>query len=263
MPERRLTFVHISDTHISQDREYGKHHTTHSTQAGAEALVKAVNALPFDVDFVLHTGDVVYNPDAEAYTTAKAILSQLTRPVYYLSGNHDAGADLQRMLLGRTEILSPFSYTFDANGFQIVCLDSNGSAEVPRGNIVPQQLEWLNAICSAQDVRPLIVAVHHNALPVGSPWLDDYMRITNGTDLHQILLKAKNRLRGVFFGHVHQNIQMLQDGILYTSALSSWGQFKSWPGSSETVNDDDTPGFNVVSVTDDQTFIRRWSFRVE
>ena len=43
MPEQRLTFVHISDTHIGTDPEYGKHHTPHSTQAGAEALVKGMS----------------------------------------------------------------------------------------------------------------------------------------------------------------------------------------------------------------------------
>ncbi len=263
MPEQHLTFVHISDTHIGTDPEYGKQHTPHSTQEGARALVKAVNALPFNVDFILHTGDVVYDPVPEAYLTARDIMSELVRPVYYLSGNHDAGIELQRILLGRSELLSPFYYTFDANGFQIIALDSNGPAEIPRGNVVPQQMEWLDAICSAHDDRPLVVAVHHNALPVGSPWLDDYMRITNGEALHQILLKAKDRLRGVFFGHVHQNIQMYQDGILYTSALSSWNQFNSWPGSTDTVADNDNPGFNVVSLTSTQTFIRRWSFKIE
>lgn len=263
MPEQQMTFVHISDTHISPDREYGKHHAPHSTQAGAEALVKAVNALPFDVDFILHTGDVVYDPVPAAYITARAILGQLIRPVHYLAGNHDAGEALQSTLLGRADILTPFYYTLDINGFQIVCLDSNGPAEPPRGNIIPQQLEWLDMVCSAQDTRPLVVAVHHNALPVGSPWLDEYMGIGNGTTLHQVLLKAKDRLRGVFFGHVHQNIQMYQDGILYTSALSSWGQFKSWVGSADTVADDDYPGFNVVSMTPTQTFVRRWTFKVE
>ena len=262
MPEQHLTFVHLSDTHISPDAEYGKHHTPYSTQAGAKALVKAVNALPFNVDFILHTGDVIYNPVPEAYHTAREILSQLAHPVYYLAGNHDSGVDLQRVFLGRTEILSPFHYTFDVNGFQIVCLDSVLPTAV-HGQISPQQLEWLDTICSAQDDRPLVVAVHHNTLPVGSPWLDDFMRITNGEALHQILLKAKDRLRGVFFGHVHQNIQMFQDGIFYSSALSSWYQLNSWPGSSETLALDEGPGFNVVSMTGNQTFIRRWNFSVE
>lgn len=262
MPDPHITFVHLSDTHISPDTDYGKNHTPHSTQAGARALVEAVNALPCQVDFVLHTGDVVYDPVPEAYSTARDILSHLKYPVHYLSGNHDSGDALQKVLLGQTEVIKPYHYTFEVNGFQIVCLDSNGPAGAPRGNVVQAQLDWLDRICSAADNRPMIVAVHHNALPVGSPWLDDYMRITNGESLHHILLKAKDRLRGVFFGHVHQAIQMYQDGILYSSAMSSWNQYNSWPGLKDTVEDGDTVGFNVVSVTAKQTFIRRWGFKI-
>lgn len=262
MPEPLLTFVQISDTHISPDPDYGKNHAPYGTQAAAEALVKAVNALSFKVDFVLHSGDVAYDPDTTAYRTARDILGRLRFPVYYIAGNHDHPAELQRLLLGRAEIQPSFYYTFDSNGVQVICLDSNGPAEVPRGYIIPEQLVWLESLCAARDERPLVVAVHHNVLPVGSPWLDEYMRITNGEDLHGVLLKARDRLRGVFFGHVHQNIQMLKDGILYTSALSSWCQFHSWPGLEDTIDDDSEPGFNVVTLTRDQTFIRRWQFRL-
>lgn len=262
MPSRLLTFVQISDTHISPDPEYGKKRSSLGTQASASVLVKAVNDLPFPVDFVLHTGDVAYDPDATAYQTAHEVLSQIRFPVYYIPGNHDHRLEMQRLLLGHAEPQPSFYYTFEINGVQVICLDSNGPAEPPRGNIIPEQLAWLDALCDADDQRPLVVAVHHNALPVGSPWLDDYMRITNGEALHQTLLKARSRLRGVFFGHVHQNIQMYKDDILYTSALSSWCQFNSWPGSTDTVEDMSAPGFNVVSLTADQTFIRRWQFHV-
>ncbi|MEZ4667108.1 MAG: metallophosphoesterase [Anaerolineae bacterium] len=257
-----LTFVQISDTHISPDPEYGKNHSAYGTQTSARALVKAVNALDFPIDFVLHTGDVVYDPVAEAYQTAKDILGELRFPTYYLAGNHDHPLELQRQLLGSDKPQSSFHYTFEINGVQIICLDSNGPAEPPRGNIIPEQLTWLDSLCSADDNRPLVVAVHHHALPVGSPWLDDYMRTINGETLHTVLQKSRHRLRGVFFGHVHQNIQMLKDGILYTSALSSWCQFHSWPGLADTVDDTGEPGFNVISLTRDQTFIRRWQFRV-
>jgi hypothetical protein len=90
------------------------------------------------------------------------------------------------------------------------------------------------------------------------------MRITNGEALHQVLLQGKERLRGVFFGHVHQSISMYRDGILYTSALSSWSQYHAWPGQVETVRDEGAePGFNVVSLTHDQTYIRPYRFQVK
>lgn len=257
-----LTFVHISDTHISANPEYGLQHSPYSTQTGAQALVKAVNNLPFPVDLVLHTGDVAYDPDPSAYETARQIFSSLKFPIRYLAGNHDYPRELQRILLGRADAAAPFHYTFEMNGVQFICLDSNGPAEPPRGNVISEQLAWLEALLITPDDRPLVVAIHHNALPVGSPWLDEYMRIVNGETLHQVLLKAKDRLRGVFFGHVHQNLQMYQDGILYTSALSSWNQFYVWPGLEETIQAPDGPGFNVVTISANQTFVRRWYYSV-
>lgn len=264
MPDNLLTFIHLSDTHISPDPEYGTHHAPWSTQEGARALVRAVNELPFQPDFILHSGDVVYDPVAEAYHTARDILKELKSPIYYLAGNHDQPQALQQILLGQENPTSPFHYNLEINGVQLVCLDTNGPAEPPRGNVIPEQLQWLDEICTAPDNRPLIVAMHHNPLPIYSPWLDDYMRLINGEDVHRVLMKARHRLRGVFFGHVHQNISYYREGILYTSALSSWNQFLAYPGLDNTVPDSEAqPGFNVVTLTHDQTFIRQWHFRVK
>jgi 3',5'-cyclic-AMP phosphodiesterase len=261
MTDTILRFVHISDTHIGADPEYGRHHSTHSTQEGARALVHQLNNLPFEPDFILHTGDVAYDPDPSAYDVAREILSQIRYPVYYLAGNHDYPAQLQTIMLNRQEILPSLYYTFEVNGVQIICLDSNGPAEPPRGFVIEEQLAWLEMLCAADDSRPLIVAVHHNLLPVGIPWLDEYMRTLNGEAVHRALLPARNRLRGVFFGHVHQNLDMYRDGILYASTLSSWVQFQAWPDQIETIKDTNAdPGFSVVTLTRDQTYIRRCRF---
>jgi Icc protein len=110
----------------------------------------------------------------------------------------------------------------------------------------------------------LIVAVHHNLLPTGIPWLDDFMRTTNGEAVHAALLPARHRLRGVFFGHVHQPLDMLRDGILYASAPSSWCQYHAYPDQADTIEDAASgPGFNIVTVTDDQTYVRRCRLTVQ
>jgi Icc protein len=263
MSEALLTFVHISDTHISPDSDYGVQGGVPAANATAEALVRELRRLPFEPDFVLHTGDVIYDPVTEAYEYARAILGQIPFPVYYVAGNHDDADGLQRVLLGRAEPQVPFCYEVNRNGVQGVVLDSNGPAEPPRGNLVREQLAWLAQTCDPADPRPLWVGVHHNILAVGSAWLDEYMRTTNGDELHQALLPLRGRLRGVFYGHVHQSLTTVRDGILYTSAPSAWVVFRAWPGSSETVREPfPEPGFNVVTITAEQTFVRRWSFRV-
>jgi len=264
MTDTILRFIHISDTHISANPDYGRGswQSPRSTREGAEALVRQLNNLPFEPDFILHTGDVAYDPDPSAYDVARDILGKLRYPVYYVAGNHDYPSELQRIMLNREELLPSFYYTFEINGVQFVCLDSNGPAEPPRGFVTEEQLTWLESICRADDSRPLIVAIHHHILPVGIPWLDDFMRTTNGEEVHRALFPARDRLRGVFFGHIHQNVDMYRDGILYASTLSSWVQFHAWPGQTETIADIDAdPGFSLVTLTRDQTYIRRCRFR--
>ncbi|MBZ0295032.1 MAG: metallophosphoesterase [Anaerolineae bacterium] len=258
-----MRFVHISDTHIHPERDYRYEELLLSPFRGAEQLVYEINNLPFTPDFVLHTGDVVYDPDETAYKTARDILGQIRYPVYYLAGNHDDSQMLQRVFLQSETVAPYYYYTFEVDGVQVICLDSTGPATAPSGTIVPEQLQWLEAQCREPDSRPLVVAVHHNVLPVGIPWLDDFMRMANGEALHQALLPAHDRLRGVFSGHIHQNQQVFRDGILYVSALSSWYQLMSWPDQEKTIHDNETkPGFNVVTVTPNQTRIRQHHFSV-
>ncbi len=228
-------------------------------------MIDLINDLPFHVDFVLHTGDVVFDPHPEPYEAAKTLFSRLKYPIYYLNGNHDHRDYLQKILLGKAEAANPFDYEFEVNGVQIVCVDSNGPEAVPpSGHVTDAQLTWLQGICSAADPRPLVIATHHNMLPTGIPWLDNYMRTANGEQFHQAILPARARLRGVFFGHVHQNLDIYQDGILYCSTLSSWTQLMAYPGMDDTIRDETAqPGFSLVHITAQQTFIRRYRFSLE
>ena len=266
MSERLLTFAHISDTHISNDPEYTTSIAEYKPNLGAKALVKALRALPFELDFILHTGDVIYDPHESAYQTAKEIFAPLAdTPIYYLAGNHDHNDGLQRQLMGRNadDVIPNFHYEFEVNGVQIICLDSNGPAEPPAGYVTDDQLEWLEILCTADDDRPLIVAIHHNPLSVGVPWLDDWMKITNGLDLHNVIKKAQSRLVGVFHGHIHQNTSVYRDGVMYSSTTGSWTQLAGYPGMTDTTVDTEAkPGFSVVTVSLNQSFIRRYLFDV-
>lgn len=255
-----LSFVHLSDTHINPNPAYNIPEADYTPVEGARALVAQINALPFAPDFVLHTGDIAYNPDPGAYELAREVLGQIKYPIYYLRGNHDDAQALQRVVAGAAEIRDPFDYEIEVNGVQIVCLDSNRPARYAGGSVSDAQLDWLRAVCSASDPRPLVVAVHHNVLPMGSPFWDTFMRMNNGEAFHQALLPARDRLRGVFFGHVHQNTATVRDGILYSSVLSSWYQLHTYPGLAAIVSDRADPGFAVVTLTRAQTFIRYYRF---
>lgn len=264
-----LRFLHISDTHIHPDSTYNKSYGEYSPIIGAKAMVDVIVNLPFTPDLILHTGDVAYDPDPHVYDAVLDVMSPIDVPVYYLVGNHDDGQALQRSLMQRSEndLQEYLHYEFEAKGVQFVCLDSNGPHDPtqPSGSVTSEQLDWLDAICNSDDERPLVVAIHHNVIPMYVPWMDDWMRLENGEAVHEILRQARDRLCGVFYGHCHQNLQTLRDGVLYLSAGSSWCQFTSYPDpSNERIiyNDYTLPSFNMVTITDSMMSVIRHSFEI-
>lgn len=265
MSDILLTFVHVSDTHISHDPHYNTGGAAHTPMIGARALVHTLKQLPFTPDFVLHTGDVVYDPDPEAYTTAREIFNEVEHPLYFIPGNHDDPAALQRLMLDR-EPVTPFDQTFTQNGVRVILMDSLRPTDDPykvRGRVSPDQLAWLRDTCAADDL-PIVVGVHHNVLPIGGGFWDKHMIMENGREFHETLVPFRDRVRGVFFGHVHQNTDTLRDGILYVSALSTWYQLHTYPRQDDITQDRYAgPGFNIVTVTREQTFIRRYRYTVD
>lgn len=282
MADPLLNFVHISDTHLLKpdtthdfsDIEPGSTWSLYAqqimalpydTRTAAQALVREINALPVKVDFVLHTGDVFNDPASpDDYRDAAEIFSAVKYPIYYLPGNHDDTAGLQRVLQGRDPAAS-FDYQFEVNGVQFICLDSNDRTGVyppHSGWLDDNQLTWLEAICAADDGRPLVVALHHHPFAIDVAPLDE-LRLYNGDALHQILLTARHRLRGVFFGHVHHPFDVVQDGIFYSSAASAWYQFAGWPEYGiASVIEGANPGFSLVTITRERTFVRRHTYSI-
>jgi 3',5'-cyclic AMP phosphodiesterase CpdA len=258
-----VRFVHFSDTHISADPNYTHAEADYTPLEGAREVVRQINALPFEPEFVLHSGDVIFDPDDASYEVARELLSEIRFPLHYLMGNHDERTGFQRILLGMEQTTPKHFYEFDINGVQFLALDSNAPAPFAGGSLGDAQLAWLRERCTAQDPRPLVVMVHHNALPIDAPFWDSFMRMTDGEAFHRTLGHAVSRLRGVFFGHVHQGTETLRDGILYVSAPSTWYQLHCYPGQSGILQDVGAePGFNVVTITAQQTFIRRHRFSV-
>jgi Icc protein len=265
-----LRFVHISDTHINPDTAYNNEYAKYTPLVGAKALVEALNALPFTPDFILHTGDVAYDPVPEAYPFIAELFSTLKAPVYYLRGNHDDAGSIQKILMKSHEIKPYLYYEFESKGVQVLCLDSNGphNPQNPSGFITEEQLDWLDARCSADDERPMVVATHHNVIPIGVPWLDDWMRTENGEELHAILRQARDRLCGVFFGHIHHHYHILRDGVSYISGASSWVNFTSYAIPENTSHldypsEEDDISFNIVTITDTTSSVRRHGFRLK
>jgi Icc protein len=257
-------FVHISDTHFGPTGGFSMHGNVPLTCA--QRLVDLINSLPVQPDFVIHTGDVVSDPDPNAYAIAAKTLSALRVPVYYVCGNHDTAQDIRKyMEMGPKEDVSrdlgQLSYVFERKGYRFLVLDACGPPEIdPHGYLAQEQMAILEAEAEPAG-PPLVIFIHFPPLPMDSPWMDGNMLIMNGQDLHEALRPAAKRLRGVFYGHVHQSMQIFRDGIQYVAVGSSFSQFTAWPNDETTgYAADARPAFNFVHLLPQQTIVHQHDF---
>jgi len=261
--EDLVRFVHISDTHVGPEREFELYGV--NTYEATVGLIEAIQGLPFDPDFIVHTGDIVALPQVECYELAREALGGLTAPIYFVAGNHDRAEEIHRFLPQGpcdhvTEEGGILSYEFMRNGFRFLTLDARGPEQIdPQGLLSAVQLALVTEKCTPEG-EPLTIFIHFPPLPLDSEWLNRSMLLQNGMDLHRALIPARERLRGVFFGHVHRGMQAMADGILYSSVGSSFRQFRSWPDSLNVEYDQEHPPcFNVVTLSRTQTTVKQYA----
>lgn len=255
-------FLHISDTHIGVEDGFNVQGVV--TLPFAKKLVDHISTLPFTPDFVVHTGDVVHEMpgvgNERAYELVKGLMKRVNTPVYYVTGNHDTSAPIKKFLtMGKKEDLSSSlnSYRFDLNGIRFLTVDARGPDKIdPHGLVSPEQMSIVEKEV-AEGILPLVVFIHYPAVALDSTWLDRDMLILNGDELHSLLVRAKERIRGVFFGHVHRPISVVRDGILYSSAGSPYVQFYSYPGQADvSFQKGDTVYYSIVTIETNNVLIK-------
>jgi len=256
-----LNFLHISDTHISVDSKIGSHElfaaAPHPNRC-AEALVGAIRQLPFQIDFILHTGDVCADPLPENYRLALEILRPLEQPLIMLPGNHDS-LELMREILSDGERRRVMGDDHIAiRGYHLLTIDGSGADDPLAPTLSEEQIERFAAALSRTQDEPLLAAAHYPFIRTGVPWIDEQSRIQNGERIHDILTRHRGQVAGVFFGHIHQAAVSVCDGVTYACCPSAWSNFAGYPGMASAEADPGTPGgFNLVMIRENRSFIRR------
>jgi 3',5'-cyclic-AMP phosphodiesterase len=261
--EATVSFVQITDTHFGPDKNYARHN--YASWPCARDLVEIINNLPTKPDFVIHTGDVATQPGVDAYELAAETFANLDMPIYFVVGNHDRAVDIRRyMSAGPCEYLSDeeglLTYRFEVNGIEFLTIDARAPDEMdPHGLLSDRQLALVSHELGRSQ-SPLVLFLHFPVIPVGAPWIDTNALIANGNALHEMLVAARDRLRGVFHGHIHMPAETYRDGVLYSCAASSFANFAAWPGDPGLKISIEPPGYSFVHLTLDRTVIRHYSF---
>ena len=233
-------FIQISDTHLFEDAATKLWDV--APDRALDELIDALGRMNGKPSFILVTGDCSADGSEASYLRLAGKLQRLGAPAYYLPGNHDDAARMARLLAGRAiGTGDKLTQEFEAEGWRFVLLDSSVPGQ-DWGALGKEQLEWLRDTLAANPATPTIVVVHHNPVPVGSAWLDT-MTIADADELLPVLDSAP-QVRGVLYGHVHQEAADQRAGKEYLAAPSTFFQFK--PGAPTFGPDDRPAGARIV-----------------
>lgn len=190
---RWLRVLQLSDCHVSAAP--GAVYRGSDPRATLEGVLQAARA--WAPELMLVTGDLSEDASADSYQYLAKRFGSLGVPMLTTPGNHDV-ARLQAACFEGCPIEDPLIHR--QGRWQIVVLNSAVEGYVP-GVLSDRMLAGLQKALLNRDLPKLLV-LHHQPVPVGSPWIDRYP--LEGPERLWALLDGRADVRGIAWGHVHQ-----------------------------------------------------------
>jgi 3',5'-cyclic-AMP phosphodiesterase len=206
-----VEFVQISDSHI------GFHQAANPDVAATlQMAVDAINAMPSQPAFVVHTGDITHLSTPQQFDDARAILSRLRAPLVALPGEHDVvGNDFDAY---RRNFKIPQAATggwasWNGNGVHYVALLNVFNFE-RMGLLGTDQLDWLaKDLAGVAAGTPVVVFTHVPLYALYAQW---GWTTEDGTKALALLRRFDNVT--VLNGHIHQIVTHQEGNIRFASA---------------------------------------------
>ena len=208
-----LKLVQLSDCHVPSDPAA----TYRGLDAGGalERLAGAVRSL--FPDLLLLTGDVSEDAGDASYRRVRDCLAGIGPRMLALPGNHDEPS-VMRGFFPEGPWDGPA--IIERDDWLLLLLDSTGPGRID-GTLDPGDLDALEQGLDASGASHALVALHHQPVPVGSPWIDKYALEATQAERLLALLERDGRVRCVTWGHVHQDFRAERGGMLLLGAPST------------------------------------------
>ena len=238
---RDIRLLQVTDCHILRDPQAELKGL--NTRQSFERVFDAIQSAAASYDLLLATGDLSQDESAESYAYLAERLNRLGRPIVWIPGNHDDPETMRDAF--RADNILPDKHLRIGN-WQIVLLDSTVAGEV-HGRVSETQLHFMREALQAVPQQHALVCLHHPAIPCGSSWLDKKSLLD--AEIFRDAVCRHTNVRGVLWGHVHQQAHFRQDGIDWLSTPSTCIQFK--PDSVKFALDDRPPGYRNLTLRTD------------
>jgi len=237
----RLRVVQLTDTHLKAFP--GGELLGLDTDYSLQAVVDLVKDEYPDPDLLLGTGDLADSGAGDAYRRLIAYFDQITPRHYWLPGNHDL-RDVMADVAGAARLPGEIR----SGAWQILMLDSQVPGEVG-GHLGRTELTRLEDRLAAGEAAGLysLICLHHQPVPVGCEWLDQQM-VSDAHSFFEVVGRF-SRVRGVLWGHVHQELDQICENLRMLCSPSTCVQFR--PQQVDFALDTRPPGYRWLELGPD------------
>lgn len=248
-----IRIVQVSDPHLFEDTRMCL--LGMNTEDSFRSVVDLIQreqplattaALPSAVQLFVATGDIAQSPSPNVYQRFLTTMKTLASPCVWLQGNHD----LKQIFEQCGQSVAANSNIIElGNAWVVLMLNSAKDHEIG-GSFSETELAWLRTQLSRYPERHILIALHHNPLPVGSAWIDA-SGLANARDFWDII-HAAPQVRLVLHGHSHQEFAAEQGALRVLGCPSTCVQFK--PLSQRFTVDMIPPGYRWIDLYPDGRF---------
>lgn len=245
-----LRILQLTDCHLGQDEEEAL--LGLRTADSLNDVLRQARDEGGHFDLVLCTGDISNDGTSGSYERyVKAVRDYLPQtPMAWLEGNHDCPSSMRSMA-----IASPQTDYLSVGEWRFILLNSRVPFE-ERGELHRSELQRLERLLASDPQSPTMIFLHHQVVPVGSAWIDQYV-VSNADQFFDVIDRYDN-IKAVSWGHVHQEFYNVRNGVDLIATPSTCVQFK--PCSDDFMVDDVMPGYRIYELLPNgqyQTVINR------
>ncbi|WP_101758398.1 3',5'-cyclic-AMP phosphodiesterase [Oceanicoccus sp. KOV_DT_Chl] len=233
--QQPIQLVQITDSHLGD--QSGDALLGMDTDTSLNHVIDLIK--PRCPQVLLATGDISHAATVASYQRFHQLTHGLAEHSLWLPGNHDDVVNMQQAMAGET-VLNRF---MQIGNWHLLMLNSAVAGKVG-GSLVATELEFLRDCLQRSTGSHVLVCLHHHPITIGCEWLDD-QQVDNAEQFFEILDEF-DHVRAVLWGHIHQEVDELRNGVRLLASPSSCIQFA--PQSKDFKLDRLNPGFRWLEL---------------
>jgi Icc protein len=196
-------------------------------------------------DLIVATGDISNDGGIQSYERFISLVRRYfpTTPLAWLPGNHDDPDNMDQV----SDL--PIEAHHRLRDWNLIFLDSKIPME-EGGELQQSELDRLEMELRRHKHLATMVFLHHQAVPVGSAWVDQYV-LKNNDAFFEIIDRFDN-VKVISWGHIHQEFNSRRNGVALMATPSTCVQFM--PRQDDFQVDHALPGYRSYKLYPDGRF---------